>query len=810
MKKIILAILFIVSVIFLNALVREVSLDGSHQFTSIQSAIDYAADGDTVLVYPGRYFENIAVIEKELKILSHYVISNTWDDVLNTVIDANSLSNCLRVESNAIVTFNGFMLENGIGHFYSISYGYGGGVSVYDDSTLNLSNCVIQNNEATVAGGVGVTDWCTLNLSGTIIRNNKSVYRGGGLGSYGGIINFSEENPCSIYNNYGDIQDIYMSGVLSSTIYLDTLSLNITEPDGYFVSYYSSSGHPSPAVSVQNAYYNQIDADLYVSSDGADSNDGLTPETALRTIAYANRLVQPDSIDTNTVHILPGTYSTELNNQFFPIAIQSNTNMIGTGNGPEEVVIGDEWGMNQIIPRYSENIEIANMLIHRANEDTDFSLGAGRCNNLYIHDIILQENNNEEPGVAISSCSDVLIENVTVQDIDNNRDGLRCIKINECNNVTLNNIIVDNIYNMNNDGFNIYFYMSKSQVMANNISITNCFENATGRMFQFGNSSTNGNPEGSIHLNNLLFYNNQALSNESTLLGFSSRFNDNYINNVSIVHNFIPSIITAFVGNFTVRNGIFYNPNVGCEIEIWEPANGDPTPLWSNVDLDYNLIRNGLAGIPGADNPNNNVLWGDHNINANPMFRGDVEGDIPLGDPRWVQLTENSPCVNAGTPDTLGMNLPALDITGNPRVWGDIIDMGAHEYNPTVENSDETAPTPPATIQVSHFPNPVTPNGNNGKVAFIEFTLPKKPIEKPTLEIYNIKGQKVRDLKITQSFSQLVRSAGLSSEDKQTGEHYSKIWDCKDNNRKTVASGIYFYKVSCEGEEAIGRMMVVK
>ncbi len=68
----------------------------------------------------------------------------------------------------------------------------------------------------------------------------------------------------------------------------------------------------------------------------------------------------------------------------------------------------------------------------------------------------------------------------------------------------------------------------------------------------------------------------------------------------------------------------------------------------------------------------------------------------------------------------------------------------------------------------------------------------------------------MRDIKITQSFSQLVRSAGLSSEDKQSGEYYSQVWDCRDNNRKSVASGIYFYRVKSEGQEAIGKMMVVK
>jgi hypothetical protein len=291
---------------------------------------------------------------------------------------------------------------------------------------------------------------------------------------------------------------------------------------------------------------------------------------------------------------------------------------------------------------------------------------------------------------------------------------------------------------------------------------------------------------------------------------FGSRYEECFINNITIAYNSGPTVITRFGGDYTIRNSIIYNPEGAGDMEIWVPANGDSNPLWSNVDIDYSIVRNGLAGVSGADNPNNNVTWGSHNIDTNPLFRGDVEGNIPVGDPRWVQLSEFSPCVNAGTPDTLGINLPANDITGNPRIWDGIIDMGAHEYNPTVDNEENTIPVLAEGISVSHFPNPVFINGDKSGCAFIEFTLPKKPIEKPTLEIYNIKGQKVRNIKITQSFSQLVRSAGLSSEDKQSGEYYSQVWDCKDDHCKPVSSGIYFYKVSSEGKEALGKMMILK
>ncbi len=810
MRRVLLLTVFIVSLCFLNSTLREVSLDGTHSYISIQSAVDDANNGDIIHVYPGRYFEHIDILEKTVTLRSQYGITNNWDDVLNTIIDADSQSNCIRIEDNCTVLLNGFVLTNGIGFSYGDDVSYGGGISINNECDVDIVNCIIENNYGMYNGGVLCNNGSTVSLSNNTIRNNRAIYWGGGLGVKNGDIIFDQSNLNSIYNNYSIVQDIYLQFSTSTDIILDTLSITLDEPDGYFVSYYHDDGSSPPAVSAQNSWLTQIDADLYVSPLGNDNNDGLTPETALQTIAYANRIVQPNSLNPNTIHLLPGTYNT-YNNQFFPISMQSHTKLLGTGSMIEEVTIGDIYGMNSVKLYMVENVEISKIRFTFSQAGTESTLGVGSCNRLYLHDMMFETNYNYIPGINLSSSSNCLIENVTIKNIQNNIDRLICIKTYECDNINFSNVIVNNVTNTNYDAFHHCVSFSRSDVTVNNMIISNCTTYGSGIIFQYSNPSYSYT-YGNLELSNFIAYNNTAAYYwaHMPMFNFSTYHNECLLNNMTIANNTSPTAITRFGGDYAIRNSIIHNPEGGCEMSVWTPASGDTNPLWSNTDIDYSLVRNGISGVPGADNPNNNVLWGVNNIDANPMFRGDVEGDIPVGDPRWVQLTENSPCVNTGTPDTLGMNLPALDITGNPRVWGNIIDMGAHEYNPTVDVYNETAPTPLSSIQVSHFPNPVTPNGNNGKVAFIEFTLPKKPIERPTLEIYNIRGQKVIDIKITQSFSQLVRSAGLSSEDKQAGEYYSQVWDCKDNNRKSVASGIYFYKVSCEGSEAIGKMMVVK
>ncbi len=804
MNKLLILLMILSAFLMLNATTLEVSLDGSHPYTSIQDAIDDTIIGDTVLVHPGRYLENLSIYGKSISMCSEFNNNRDWNVVESTIIDGNLQARCLLIDSYSAVILNGLTFTNGTRRPNFHPY-HGGGLSINGSSTVSLSNCIIDNNESEMGGGVSCSDNSSLTLSGNIIRANRAFDRGGGISISESSVLFDPTNLNSIFDNYGSVLDISISNSSCSDIILDTLSVVLSEPDGYFISYNSIDNIEDPFVSVQNGKLNLIDSDLYVSPSGNDNNDGLTPSTALKTIAYATKIIQPNEVNPRQILLLPGTYSRDVNNQIFPIALKSNTKLIGSSNSPHEVILGGWIDTSTIQLSFGENIEIGHFFIS-SNYEIISPIGMYQCSNISVHDIEFRCSESVFLGVWASHINYLNISNCSITDVVANRNMFGHY-IGRCSNVSLNNIVINNVTGLTDVGFQYGIDMSASSVTANNIIISNThFRNLAIATSNF--ESEFYTEIGSLQLTNLIMYDNISTS-DMPLINLTNWGSQNYLNNMTVYNNDLAAEMIRVVGDYTVKNCVLYNPEASYEIKMWEPYDFEIDPQYSDLHLDYNLVRDGNQGIGGTDEPNNTLTWGSHNIDADPMFRGDVIGDVPLGDYRWLQLTENSPCVNAGTPDTLGMNLPTVDIAGNPRVWDDIIDMGAYEYNPT-PNSDETAPSPPATIQVSHFPNPVTPNGSNGKVAFIEFTLPKKPIEKPTLEIFNIKGQKVRDLKITQSFSQLVRSAGLSSEDKQTGEHYSKIWDCKDNNLKTVASGIYFYKVSCEGEEAIGRMMVVK
>jgi len=91
------------------------------------------------------------------------------------------------------------------------------------------------------------------------------------------------------------------------------------------------------------------------------------------------------------------------------------------------------------------------------------------------------------------------------------------------------------------------------------------------------------------------------------------------------------------------------------------------------------------------------------------------------------------------------------------------------------------------SFRISNSPNPFNP------VTTIEYFIPSNGIVE--LSIYNLLGQKVKT---------------LVNESMAKGEH-SVVWNGKDDNNSSVASGIYFYRLMSDGkEEATGKMLLIK
>ena len=66
-----------------------IDINGTMEYTSIQEAINNASDGDSLIVYPGVYFENIDYTGKTLFIGSLFLTTGTDSFINQTIIDGN-------------------------------------------------------------------------------------------------------------------------------------------------------------------------------------------------------------------------------------------------------------------------------------------------------------------------------------------------------------------------------------------------------------------------------------------------------------------------------------------------------------------------------------------------------------------------------------------------------------------------------------------------------------------------------------------------------------------------------------------------
>jgi Right handed beta helix region/Abnormal spindle-like microcephaly-assoc'd, ASPM-SPD-2-Hydin len=141
---------------------------------TIQAAINMAKSGDTVLVAPGTYTENIDFMGKAITVKSS-------KGATFTILDGGGVAPVVTFATNetSSSTLSGFTLQNGASTTNSLYIG--GGVFVYF-AAPTISNNIIQNNKACAGGGgIGVYYGSPL-IQGNNIKSNSLGCGGSGAG----------------------------------------------------------------------------------------------------------------------------------------------------------------------------------------------------------------------------------------------------------------------------------------------------------------------------------------------------------------------------------------------------------------------------------------------------------------------------------------------------------------------------------------------------------------------------------------------------------------------------------------------------
>ncbi len=161
-------------------------------YPTIQQGIDASTDGDTVLVHPGTYVENINFNGHNIVLGSLFLTTGDTAYIEQTIIDgdlAGSVVTFANGEDNTTI-IQGFTIQRGLAL-------NGGGISSTNSSPI-ISNNMIRNNASyyTIMGtGQGGGVYC-LDYSGVIFENsiNNNVSEWGG-----GI--YCANSQCSIFGN---------------------------------------------------------------------------------------------------------------------------------------------------------------------------------------------------------------------------------------------------------------------------------------------------------------------------------------------------------------------------------------------------------------------------------------------------------------------------------------------------------------------------------------------------------------------------------------------------------------------------------
>ncbi len=343
-------------------------------FPTIQEGIHASADGDTVLVSDGIYYENLS-INREITLASHFIIDGDISHRDATIIDGSNydedsgpFGSCVlfRPSENGDAIspkLTGFTIQNGQGTRVRetiegavITYYMGGGLMIWHALPEITYNYIRNNGGETETragrsrrgGGSGLNnrDDVEFDEDRSEPRDRPFLTRDDEIIFSNNIFENNNSETGNTFESIGYGGDIDFSGS-----FFDVFASEYEDVSEYWVTVDSAGVDFSGGSGGSEA----ITQDVYVSPEGSDENDCLTADTQLKHIDFALSQIYPNSSNIITINISGGTISPSTTGENFPIIILSNINLIGQG---EEVTIIDaeETYMVIIVDDFMNNI----------------------------------------------------------------------------------------------------------------------------------------------------------------------------------------------------------------------------------------------------------------------------------------------------------------------------------------------------------------------------------------------------------------------------------------------------------------------
>ena len=429
----------IIHLFILKSFLFSAIINIPQDYATIQSGIEVAANGDTVLIAQGVYYEHL-LLEKEIVLASHAIyddLENNWlnnEHIQETIIsgsedpDNENRGSCLVIrDGNIQPTIIGLTFQDGRGSSMEITecdlkrqQRSGGAILIfkaYPTITYNrfMGNGTAQALEAgegpeatevvTSGGGIGHFDDEDIefdedrSMSNRPVNTNRTVPDTMVI-SNNYFANNSSGNGENIFSHgYGGFIDV--SGSVFDNIDCESNTVN------EFVLHSIDNEASYIQNDISGGCIN--DNTYYVSSEDGDNNNSGSETDPFRTITHALSFVKAAG-DPTTIYVAPGEYSSEENGETFPIVIPDNVHLIGD-EAENTILDADADSVNQaavIIINEVENVYVASMTLTGGYSEGHGCAGGGA---LLVSASDMSNLSWDDQRISMATLENLIIEN---------------------------------------------------------------------------------------------------------------------------------------------------------------------------------------------------------------------------------------------------------------------------------------------------------------------------------------------------------------------------------------------------------------